>query len=139
MKIWPAQWRGSHHQPWAPVPHLVSHPLLLLLLPPFSFSIFCCYAFHLHSCTASAPVATPVAVASSSPLPATRLLCSAPRRLSPCLRRHLSFVYLPSLMNINTTLVSFGANHVRSTGHGCCGTAALPYGAVSCMRQTLTH
>lgn len=60
------------------------------------------------------------------------------RRLRLHLR--LSFVYLPSLMNINTTLVSFGANHVRSTGHGCCcGTAALPYGAVSCMWQTLTH
>lgn len=78
--------------------------------------------------------------------------CNAPALLCPqapvaCLRlrlplrlgRHLSFVYLPSLMNINTTLVSFGANHVRSTGHGCCGTAALPYGAVSCMWQTLTH
>lgn len=71
--------------------------------------------------------------------------CNAPAlsALPPgaCRRLHLrlSFVYLPSLMNINTTLVSFGANHVRSVEPAMAAAAALPYGAVSCMWQTLTH
>lgn len=114
-----------------PSPSPPSFLLLHLLLLRISFAL-------LHSLRSSCHSSCSCKFQSTS--------CNAPAQLCPQapvaslrLGRHLSFVYLPNLMNINTTLVSFGANHVRSTGHGCCGTAALPYGAVSCMWQTLTH